>query len=145
MSPSELEAYFDNTPEQTEKGAWRARKRELVELGFDASGVAAKFRLYRRQLDEMERALRDTDWLAGPEFSLADVALTPYVNRLAMLQMQGLWEGGRLPRVAQWFERIRSRPTFRPALLDWCPPELTADLRTYGAESWPVVRKMLEI
>jgi glutathione S-transferase len=93
----------------------------------------------------MERARRDTDWLAGPEFSLADVALTPYVNRLAMLQMQGLWEGGRLPRVAQWFERIRSRPTFRPALLDWCPPELTADLRTYGAESWPVVRKMLEI
>jgi hypothetical protein len=28
-------------------------------------------------------------------------------------------------------------------LLDWCPPDLTADLLAYGRQSWPDVERML--
>ena len=145
MPPAELEASFERTPEQTVKGDWRRRKRELVELGFDAPGIAAKFGLYDGKLHEMEAALAANEWLAGPSFSLADIALAPYVNRLAMLGMTGFWANGRLPHVADWFERMRARPTFAPQLLAWCPAELTEDLARYGAASWPVVRSMLGV
>lgn len=145
LSPADLERYFQSTPEQSVKGAWRARKRELVVLGFDAPGIAAKFALYDRHLSEMETALVEDDWVAGAAFSLADIALAPYLNRLDMLGMSGLWEGGRRPRVTAWFERIKNRPTFEPAFLDWCPADLTADLKRYGSASWPEVRKLLRV
>ena len=39
----------------------------------------------------------------NPLRTLADVGMTPYVNRLAMMSMSGLWEDGRRPRLANWF------------------------------------------
>ena len=43
----------------------------------------------------MEDALAGgDDWLVGNKFSIADIAMTPYVNRLAMMSMQGMWERG---------------------------------------------------
>lgn len=143
LPPDELEAYFESTPEQSVKGHWRQRKRELVTLGFEAPEIESKFRLYDTYLGEMETVLREQTWLAGNAFTLADISLAPYVNRLAMLSMTGLWEHGRLPRVADWFARIKARPAFKRALLDWCPTELTEDLARYGAASWPTVREIL--
>ena len=51
--------------------------------------------------------------------------MTPYVNRLDMLGMAPMWERTR-SRVTDWFARIKARPAFKPAFLDWCPPNLTA-------------------
>ncbi len=66
----------------------------------------------------------------------------PCVNRLDMLGMASIWEGKR-PRVTDWFNRIKARAAFKPAFLDWCPPDLTADLLTFGRQSWPSVERML--
>jgi hypothetical protein len=68
--------------------------------------------------------------------------MTPYVNRLDMLGMSDMWVASR-PRLTAWFERIKTRPTFKPCFLDYCPPDLTADLKTYGSQSWPEVRAIL--
>jgi ganglioside-induced differentiation-associated protein 1 len=90
----------------------------------------------------MERTLAGQRWLAGDTFSLADIAMTPYVNRLDMLGMAQMWTRSR-PHVTDWFERIKARPAFKPALLDWCPPDLTVDLLTFGRQSWPSVERLL--
>lgn len=98
--------------------------------------------MYDRYLQKMEDALQDGPWLAGPAFSLADVSLTPYVNRLDMLGMSEMLTRSR-PRLTDWFERIKTRPTFKPCFLDSCPPDLTQDLKTFGTQSWPEVRRIL--
>lgn len=121
---------------------WAHTKRAIVEQGVEAPGVAQKFRLYDRHLAKMEEALADRPWLAGDEFSLADISLTPYLNRLDMLGMAEMWTAAR-PRLAKWFERIKARPTFKPCFLDFCPPDLTHDLRSYGSRTWPEVKRML--
>ena len=90
----------------------------------------------------MEDTLGERPWLAGAQFSLADISMTPYVNRLDMLGMSEMWTRAR-PLVSAWFKRIKARPTFKPALLDWCPADLTKDLATFGSETWPQVRRML--
>jgi len=133
---------FLNAPSNETKEA-RLVKWQWVQHGLDAPGAADKLKLYVRHLRNMEEALRDSPWLAGGSFSVADIALAPYVNRLAMLQLSELWEGGRLPRVADWFERLRARPTFKPALLDWIPDALRNDLVANGAKSLPDVRRIL--
>ena len=63
----------------------------------------------------MEQALTGRAWLCGDAFSIADIALTPYVNRLAMLGMEGMWQNGRRPRVEEWFATSRAgRPSRGP-------------------------------
>jgi ganglioside-induced differentiation-associated protein 1 len=119
--------------------AARTLKWQWIQQGFDAPGAADKIRLYDMYMHKMEETLRDSLWLVGDQFSVADVALAPYVNRLAALSMHGIWENGRLPRVASWFERIRARPTFKPALEDWMPAALTAEMADNGRTSWPQV------
>jgi len=99
--------------------------------------------LYDGFLQNMEDKLRTSSWLAGPSFSLADIALTPYVTRLDMLSMSEMW-GNKRPHLTEWFERIKARPSYSPQLLDWCPPDLTDDLATFGSQSWPLVKQILE-
>lgn len=125
--------------------AARALKWQWIKHGLAAPGAADKIRLYASILEKMERALHGSDWLVGAHFSMADVAMAPYVNRLAALAMEGLWQGGRLPRVADWFERVRRRPTFEPAFVAWLPEALRAEMRANGQKSWPEVAALLKV
>lgn len=121
----------------------RAQKWQWIQQGLDAPGAAEKVRLYDAYLRKMDRVLGETEWLAGDHFSMADIALAPYVNRLANLAMHRLWGDGRLPNVNGWFNRIRLRPAFATAIVEWLPPELSAEMKSNGESSWPAVRSVL--
>lgn len=140
-----LKTFLASTPKISVTSNWKDQKDAFTRYGFDAPGAADKVKLYDDYLHKMEAALQHGDWLVGDAFSIADIALTPYVNRLAMMSMRGMWEGGRLPRVEAWFARIEARPAFRQCLIDWVPEDLTTDLRENGAASWPEVAAILDI
>jgi ganglioside-induced differentiation-associated protein 1 len=125
--------------------AARTQKWQWIQHGLEAPGAADKIRLYDAYLHKMEGALASSEWLVGERFSMADVAMAPYVNRLAALSMTRLWQNGRLPRVERWFERVSARPTFRPAFVEWLPGELADEMRTNGERSWPAVAALLAI
>lgn len=125
--------------------AARMLKWQWIQQGLEAPGAADRIRLYDAYLRAMEDSLAEHEWLAGDEFSMADIALAPYVNRLAALSMHGIWADGRLPRVEQWYERIRHRAAFQSALEEWMPPQLREEMRENGARSWPDVRRLLQL
>lgn len=145
LGKEKLEEFLKATPDQSVTSKWKARKQEIVRLGFDAPGIADTIRLYDSWLFKMEDALKQHEWLAGDQFTLADVGFAPYVNRLDMLNMSGLWTGDRLPHVEKWFNKISANESFKKAFLDWCPEDLTNDLKTFGTQSWPEVRKIVGI
>jgi glutathione S-transferase len=142
LPEDEFQAFLASTPPISVTAHWHQRKKEIVLQGFDAPGLSETFRLYDGYLGKMEETLAHRPWLAGTTFSLADIAVTPYVTRLDMLGMTQMWERRR-PRVTEWFNRVKARPTFKPAFLEWCPPDLTADLMTFGRQSWQHVEKLL--
>jgi glutathione S-transferase len=142
LTPTELERFLESTPVQSVKPGWKARKREIVTLGFAAPGIDQPFKLYDGYLQKMEDALKDQPWLAGDSFTLADIAMAPYVNRLDMLDMSELWTRRR-PRVTDWFGRVKARASFQPAFMQWFPAQLANDMATFGAQSWPDVRRIL--
>ena len=76
---------------------------------------------------------------------MADIAMAPYLNRLAALAMEPMWTAGRLPRVEDWFERVRARPTFHPGFIEWMPPDLAEEMRANGERSWPDIRAILGV
>ncbi len=129
----------------SEGAAARRLKWDWIQHGIEAPGAADRIRLYDSYLHRMERALQGSDWLVDGRFSMADIAMAPYVNRIAALSMEGLWTQGRLPRVEDWFERVRARPTFDPAFVEWMPAELAAEMRDNGSLSWPAIQSLLGI
>jgi len=145
LPEEQLREFLENTPDQSVTLTWKERKQQIVKMGFEAPGIGDTIKLYDDYLFKMEDALANGEWLAGETFSLADIGLAPYVNRLDMLSMSRMWQNGRLPKVEDWFERIKAMSCFKPVFLDWCPDDLTNDLKTFGAQSWPDVKKIIGI
>lgn len=146
LGPDGVKEFLASTPKASVTANWKDLKDSYVRYGFDAPGASDKVKLYDSYLHKMETALSaGQDWLVGNRFSIADIAMTPYVNRLAMMSMRGLWENGRLPNVENWFARIEARPNFQRCLIEWVPEPLTNDLRENGARSWPEVAQILDI
>ena len=141
-----LKKFLASTPEFSVTSDWKSQKDAFTRHGFKAPGAAEKVKLYDSYLFKMEDALKDgNDWLVGNRFSIADISLAPYVNRLAMMSMHGMWKNGRLPNVDGWFARMQALPNFQSCLIDWVPEDLKTDLRENGSRSWPEVARILKI
>jgi glutathione S-transferase len=134
LSDSAREEIFAQTPDPV----FRERKRRWVTDGVDAPDLSQALRVYDRMLGDMERSLSSGPWLAGEAYSLADIGMAPYVNRLAMLQFDEMWS--ERPGVARWFERLRQRPAFPQAVTKEIPAALTAEMAQRGREIWPAMR-----
>lgn len=138
---------FENFVAKGAAGGSAARllKWQWIQQGLAAPGAADKIRLYDAYLHKLEDALGERRWLVGDAFSMADIAFAPYLNRLSALAMEGMWTGGRLPRVEAWFERVRQRPGFYAGLVEWMPQELADEMHANGRRSWPEVKTLLGI
>ena len=130
--------FLDGSPDPIK----RERKRRWVEDGFQAPDARGAVLAYDKFLAGMEKRLAESAWLAGDAFSLADIAAIPYLVRLDMLRMAGMWQGART-HVEDWFQRMAARPSFQPAFYEWIPDDLRDDLATFGARSWPEVQAIL--
>lgn len=122
---------------------YRDRKRRWAEEGLNCPEARSAMSVYVNSLEKMEETLDRMPWLAGDRYSLADAALTPYVNRLDMLGMSDIWVN-KLPAVTKWFGRVRERSSFYDAVDRWLPEELRENLNTYGKRSWPDIKRLLD-
>ena len=64
-------------------------------------------------LARLESSLDTGPWLVGEDFTLADIAYAPFVNRLERLMFHKLWEDK--PKVTEWMTRLKERPSFNEA------------------------------
>ena len=71
---------------------------------------------------DLEKELGERDWLAGDNFSLADIAWVPLYFTMDVLA--GYSFNG-LDNVAAWAKRIEARPSYNTAVLDWWPEQMT--------------------
>jgi glutathione S-transferase len=137
LTPDELEVELAKSPDPK-----RAEiKRQVVRHGLDAPVIPDALRQQEKLLTVIETAMKNGAFIAGPAWSLADAAATPYVWRLDKLKLAGMWD--HRPGVAAWYARIRQRPSFNTAVGDWITP---ADVQRYveGPEAWPQVRQILD-
>ena len=137
-TPAELAAHLAKIPNVD----YRERQRLSIEQGLAAPHVANAVRQYDKYVSDMEAALADKPWLAGDAYSLADAAATPYIFRAEAIGMDGLW-AGRRPKVADWYARIRARPSFVAAVTD---PISAADRDRFNVprdETWAKVKEVL--
>jgi len=62
------------------------------------------------------------------------------MTRLEMLKLSRMWDNK--PRVAEWWERVKARPSFQTAITKWLRPE---DIARYEKipDPWGDVSKNL--
>jgi glutathione S-transferase len=115
-------------------------KRDVALHGLESKYVRDAVANHMKLLTVMDTTLASGSWLAGPEFSLADAAVIPYILRLDLLHLANMWQ--RLPRIAAWYERMRERPSVKKELLERMRPEDRAPFEKLEVDPWPQVKEM---
>jgi glutathione S-transferase len=134
----EREARFAAIPDP----AMRERQRQAVTYGIEAPDGPPALRSFDKFIGEMEDALARSPYLAGDAYSLADVATTPYVHRGEILAMDRLW-GGRRPHVADWYARMRERPSFEDGIARYMTEGVREHFDVSREETWQKIDRVL--
>jgi len=92
----------------------RARWRKAATGGISADDLKPSIARLTGMAERIDRALQDTPWLAGDEYSLADIDIAPFVQRLVRIDLFGLVAAR--PRVNDWYARMTSRPAYASAM-----------------------------
>lgn len=108
---AELEAHLKKIPSKERQEAWRRVARRPY---TDEERAGARAKLVEL-LDRMESTLRQTPWLAGARYTIADIAVVPFVKRIEEEIAPDQMTSAIHPRVAQWWAAIQARPAFARA------------------------------
>lgn len=103
----------------------RAALWEQAVAGFPDEDVTAARAAVEKGLGRIAADLAEAEWLAGADYSIADMAVFPHAARAAALGIP------LPPRVAGWLADISARPAVRAALGE---TGLPAELATMGPE-----------
>lgn len=129
LPPDQQAARIDGIPDPVR----REKMREMVTRGVDSPLVDGALQRFDRLFAQMEKRLAVSPWLAGDTYSLADAGLTAYVHRLDLLGLTPMWSRAR-PALTTWFNRIRERPSFKLAIVDFEPQEKVDGMRDAGRQ-----------
>ena len=91
-------------------------KRSVIEHGLDSEFVTEALGHHRKLLSWMADSLKSGPYLAGESFSNAECAVIPYILRLELLKLSRMWDS--YPSVAEWWARMRTRPSVKAAIFD---------------------------
>jgi len=137
MAPEAWRAEVDKTPLRR-----RAEyKRSVIEHGLDSEFATEALEHHNKLLAWMAGSLKDGAYLAGESFSNADCAVIRYILRLELLKLGGMWE--RHPAIAEWWVRVRARPSVKAAIFDRMTEADWAPFRNLTPDPWPKVQTLL--
>ena len=92
--------------------------------------VSAALTTMETRFRELNGRLATNEWLAGRSFSLADVAWTPQVHRMSLME----WPMAPYPHLLRWYAELQKRPSFQEAVVDCEPPGARAMFASYAAQ-----------
>jgi len=116
-----------------------AKRRELLDNGADSTLLEADFYVLARVFTDMNTALQSRRWMNGDTFGMADVALLAYIDRLDRVAMSGLWDET-MPRITQWLDAGRSRPSYARAMDAYVSNEIHARNYEVSEQFWPQIK-----
>lgn len=104
--------------------------KQLMRLGEpDMAAIRAGIENLAYHLDYASYLCEQRHWLAGEAFSLADITAAAHISAIDYI---GDIPWVHFPLVKEWYQRVKSRPSFRQILADFVPgfppPRIYADL-----------------
>ena len=110
LSAAELQEVLGRIPTRERRDRWEM----VAGTGFSEAELQDAYDKMHHCLTKAEAALSEGPWLAGESYSLADIAMIPFVDRIQNLRPD-LVPADAFPRVLAWCDRLRARPAFEKA------------------------------
>ena len=129
-------------PKSTRRRRRAEYKRSVIERGLDSEFVGEAIAQHEKLLSWMVDSLQSGHYLAGDAFSNADCAVIPYILRLELLKLAGMWD--RYPAIADWWARMRERPSVKTAVIDRMTDRDWAPFRNLAPDPWPKVQSLMK-
>lgn len=136
-SPEKIEAYFEKIRDPVSRDV----QRETFALGLDSPKFQQSIGEFDRLLADMDATLEHSPWLAGDEFSLADIDVAPYIWRLHTLQLDQMWSERK--NVTDWCSRLWSRASWQQGIVGRHLDDWLQLMETEGKKAWPKVEQIL--
>jgi glutathione S-transferase len=105
LSASELEQMISRVPLKERRDRWT----KVVQAGFGEADNKAGLDAARLIIGKMEAGLGNGPWLMGEQYTLADIDLVPFVDRIAEFYTDTV-NVALTPRTVGWLARMRTRP-----------------------------------
>jgi glutathione S-transferase len=122
----------------------RARLISTYEEGVESPYVFQGIGSFEIAFDKMEKDLTlHGPWLVGPDMTLADINMMPFIARLAYLDLLDVWMAGR-PATREWWRRVQGLPSFLAAITHKTTAEDVAFMKTFGSRIRERVAERLE-
>jgi glutathione S-transferase len=106
-----LAAHLQSIEPLERRQAWAA----VTDGTYDAAALAAIRERLRVPVKRIESALRENAWLAGREYSIADIDAFSLLNSLPLLAPDVVNHSD-TPRTLEFLERMRARPAVQASL-----------------------------
>jgi glutathione S-transferase len=121
----------------------RAERMDAIERGLDSPFVAPQLVNYVGIFRKMGMALKKSRWLSGDSYSLADIAMLPYVYRFDDMALNWIWEDDAdMEPIARWLDRCRARPGFA-GIANHHDQTIVSNMKRHGAEAREKVAELL--
>lgn len=112
--------------------------------GLDSPEISLRIGVFQKLLGDMSKRLANHEWLVGDAFSLADIAMLPYVCRLRDIQQSWLWaDGTPYAAVGVWLDRCYARPGYA-GIADFLNPKYLAVMEKSGRDAEAKFRELME-
>jgi len=108
--PAALRARIERIEPLERRSAWLA----VVDGTYDEAALATLRQRLSLPIERLESALAKGPWLAGPDYSIADIDAYALVDPLRNLAPEAVNEAS-TPRLMNWLGRIAARPAVRAA------------------------------
>ncbi len=124
IDAGEFEKLLSRIPLYEQREKWRTAR-----SGFSEADLANATRKIEFAVDKVEKQLAQTPWLAGEQFTLADINFFSHCGMMVQRMFPEMKIETRAPRLVDWRERMRARPGVQAALA--MPDKTNPALRTF--------------
>jgi glutathione S-transferase len=111
IESGEFEKIMERIPLPDQRKKWRTAR-----SGFSDADLANATEKIIYAVDKVEKQLAQTAWLAGSEYTLADINFYALCGMMVERMFPELDIAGRCPRLVEWRERVTARPAVARAL-----------------------------
>ena len=118
----------------------RMKRKDLLDNGLASVYVEQALMTLRATFANMQMALADNNWISGPAFGIADIALVSYIDRLQRLGFGGLWAAS-TPRIGDWLASMQARPSYISEVSAKIDPAAAEKMRESGGKFWPALKQ----
>lgn len=121
----------------------RERQEKTHMSGLESEYAEQAMSTLNRVFSQMQVLLSKYRWLAGADYSLADAAAAPYLERARVLGLQGLWKDR--PDISRWLTQVYQQENCQQTENPWGTEDFTEVVCSYSRRDKTQIDKLLQV